>query len=72
MTERSSGIKRARAAMRTGEIMDLKRQASAPLYEAIEKFRKKELFRLMFRDIREEGQPRTGRFTWRKMCWNRC
>ena len=44
MTERSSGIKlRARAAMRTGEIMDLKRQASAPLYEAIEKFRKKRI-----------------------------
>ena len=29
--------------MRTGGNMDLKRQASAPLYEAIEKFRKKRI-----------------------------
>ena len=31
--------------------MNLKRQASAPLYEAIERFRKKEQCRLMFQDI---------------------
>lgn len=35
--------------------MDLKRQASAPLYEAIEKFRKKRIVPFDVPDIREEG-----------------
>lgn len=34
--------------------MDLKRQASAPLYEALRGLEKQELFRSMFRGIREE------------------
>ena len=46
--------------------MDMKRQQRAPIYEALEVFKKRESFHLMYPDTKEAGAIRNSFNCWVK------
>lgn len=49
--------------------MDYERQQHAPIYEALERFRKKRVVPLMCRDIKEEEEIRSLHSCWERNVW---